>query len=76
MSEKKVHACVSVVYIKKNCFRANFLFFVNINDAFSSTEINMKLFSDDACLSLKYSDPACANTVVNKSWERWCMVVC
>ena len=34
------------------------LFLVYINDVFSSTEINMRLFADDACLSYHYSDPA------------------
>ena len=42
------------------------LFLVYINDIFSSTEINMRLFADDACLSYQHSDPACVNSVINK----------
>ena len=33
------------------------LFLVYINDIFYSTEINMRLFADDACLSYQHSDP-------------------
>ena len=33
------------------------LFLVYINDIFASTEIKMRLFADDACLSYQHSDP-------------------
>ena len=36
-----------------------------INDTFSSTETNIRLFADDACLSYQYSNPACVNSVLN-----------
>ena len=42
------------------------LFLVYINDIFSSTEINMRLFADDACLSYQHSDPEYLNEVINK----------
>ena len=41
------------------------LFLVYINDIFSSTEINMRLFADDACLSYQHSDPEYLNEVIN-----------
>ena len=44
---------------------------------FSSTEINMRLFADDACLSYHYSDPAWVNSVIKWRVEKgWCMVAC
>ena len=43
------------------------LFLVYINDIFSSTEIKMRLFSDDACLSYQHSDPAC---VINEKLRK------
>ena len=39
------------------------LFLVYINDIFSSTEINMRLFADDACLSYQHNDPEYLNEV-------------
>ena len=42
------------------------LFLVYINDIFSSTEINMRLFADDACLSYQHSDPKYLNEIINK----------
>ena len=42
------------------------LFLVYINDIFASTEINMRLFADDACLSYQHSDPKYLNEVINK----------
>ena len=41
------------------------LFLVYINDIFCSTEINMRLFADDACLSYQHSDPEYLNEVIN-----------
>ena len=42
------------------------LFFVYISDIFASTEINMRLFADDACLSNQHCDPQYLNEVINK----------
>ena len=46
------------------------LFLVYINDSFYSTEIYMRLFADDACLSYQHSDPACVNSVINKELRK------
>ena len=46
------------------------LFLVYINDIYSSTEINMRLFADDACLSYQHSDPACVNSVINEELRK------
>ena len=37
---------------------------------FYSTEINMRLFADDACLSYQHSEPACVNSVNNKELRK------
>ena len=41
------------------------LFLVYNNDIFSSAEINMILFSDDACLSYQHDDPYYLNEIIN-----------
>ena len=41
-------------------------FLVYINDMFSSTEINVRLFADNACLSYQHSDREYLNKVINK----------
>ena len=41
-------------------------FLVCINDIFSSNDINMRLFADDACLSYQSSDPEYLNETINK----------
>ena len=46
------------------------LFLVYINDIFSATEINMRLFADDACLSFQHSDPDCVNSVINEELSK------
>ena len=46
------------------------LFLVYINDIFSSTKINLRLFADDACLSYQHSDPACVNSVINEELRK------
>ena len=42
------------------------LFLVYINDIFYSTEINIRLSADYACLSYQHSDPEYLNEVINK----------
>ena len=39
---------------------------VYIYDIYSSTEINMKLFADDAYLKYQHSDPVYLNKIINK----------
>ena len=41
-----------------------------VNDIFSSTEINMTLFADDACLSYQHSDTACVKSVINEELRK------
>ena len=41
-----------------------------INDIYSSTEIIMRLFADDACLKHQHSDPACVNSVINEELRK------
>ena len=41
------------------------LFLVYNNDIFSSAEVNMILFSDDACLSYQHDDPYYLNEIIN-----------
>ena len=38
---------------------------VNTNGVFSSTEINMRFFADDACLSYQHIDHEYLNKVIN-----------
>ena len=47
------HEIVNVVIPQNSCL-GPLLFLVYINDIFSSTEINMRLFVDDACLSYQH----------------------
>ena len=42
------------------------LFLVYINYIFSSTEVNVRLVADDACLMYQHSDPEYLNEVINK----------
>ena len=54
------------------------LFLVYKNDIFSSTEINMRLFADDACLSYQHSDSEYLTKVNKKNWVRLtngCMLI-
>ena len=45
-------------------------FLVYINVIFASTEINVRLFAGDTCLSYQHSDPACVNSVVNEELRK------
>ena len=42
------------------------LFLVYINEIFSATEIKLRLFANDACLSYQHSDPDFVNNIVNR----------
>ena len=53
-----------------SCF-GPLLFLEYINDIFSSTEINMRLFADDACLSYQHSDLLVWTVLFMKSWEKF-----
>ena len=46
------------------------LFLVYINDIFSATEVKLRLFADDACLSYQHSDPDFVNSVVNRELSK------
>ena len=59
------HEIVNVGIRQGSCLGL-LLFLVYINDNISSTEVNMKLFADDACLSYQHSYFACVNSVINK----------
>ena len=62
MSEREI---VNVGIPQGSCL-GPLLFLMYINDIFSSTEINMRLFADDACLSYQHSDPEYLNETINK----------
>ena len=66
MSEREI---VNVGIPQGSCL-GSLLFVVYITDIFSSTEINMRLFADDACLSYQYSDPACVNSAINEELRK------
>ena len=46
------------------------LFLVYINDIFSATEVKLRLFADDACLSYQHSDPDIVNSVINRELSK------
>ena len=61
---------VNVGIPQGSCFGSFFLFLLYINDIYSSTEISMRLFADDACLSYQHSDPACVKSVINEELRK------
>ena len=63
------HEIVNVRILQGSCL-GPLLFLVYINDIFSSTEINMRLFADDACLSYQHSNPAWVNSVINEELRK------
>ena len=60
MSEREI---VNVGIPQSSCL-GPLLLLVYINDISSSTEINMRLLADDACLSYQQSDPEYLNEVI------------
>ena len=66
MSEREI---VNVGILLGSCL-GPMLFIVYINDVFSSTEINMRLFADDDCLSYQRSYPACVNGLTNEELRK------
>ena len=52
-----------------SCF-GPLLFLEYINDIFFSTEINMRLFANNTCLSYQHSDLACVNSVITEELRK------
>ena len=57
------------VWIPQSSCLGSLLFLVYINDFFS-TEINMRLFANNTCLSYQHSDLACVNSVITEELRK------
>ena len=65
LNNRSQSTVVNVGILQSLCLGPLF-FLVYINYIFSSTEVNVRLVADDACLMYQHSDPEYLNEVINK----------